>query len=272
MRSFHKLKAQLIYLDGIVASRRNVSLMILGALIAFSSIAIRFFTIQGIEGGGDAVYKWGMIRQIVNNHYFPMEGLHHAIRWGINLPVYLVQLFFGDSPANYYIWPIFSSSITAVLCFLLVERMINWRWGILSAVSFITSWHAFRSGSQFLPMGPAVMFMLAALFFLLIYMQKGASKNLMASALMYFCSYGAKITAIYYLPAFLLLIILVAPRPNGKRLDCWKPLAIFGVSLLVLLIIETLLIYLITGHPGRIAALNYIQHSVRLDRIPEGAG
>lgn len=259
MHSPHKLKARLSNLDELVTVRRNVTLMLLGTLVAFLSVVIRFFTIQGIEGGGDAVYKWGVIRQIVTSHYFPTESPHHTLRWGINLPVYLVQIVFGDSPANYYIWPVISSSITAIFCFLLVERMTNWRWGLLSAISFITSWHAFRSGSQFLPMGPAVMFMVAALFFLFVYMQKGTSKNLVASAIMYFCSYGAKITAIYYLPAFLILIVLFAPRPNGKLRDCWKPVFFFCLIIVLFLIIETSLIYLVTGHLGRIAALNYGQ-------------
>jgi hypothetical protein len=247
--------------DSIFVHHRNLYLLLMSALISFVSIILRFLTAGRIELGGDAFYKWGLIRQSILHGDLPINATHHGLRWAINFPVYLIQLFFGDSAINYYIWPFASSAITAIFCFLLVEKLTNWRWGLLTSFAFMTSWHVFRSGTQFLPLGAAAMYMVAALFFLLLYVQQFKWKYILISGVLFFFSYGVKVTAIYYLPAFLIVIFVFAWRHNGDLKDCWKPIGVFCSVLAVLLAAETALIYCYTGYFGRIEAFKALAFS-----------
>lgn len=243
------------YLDQIVARRYVLSICLLASAMFAISVAVRCYGAAPVDLGGDAVSKWQIIRVAIENGFLSESASHHVMRWAINIPVLIVQMTFGDAPSNYYIWPIFSASVTAVFLFLLGERVANWRWGILLATFFMTSSHVIRSGSQFLPMGPATMYMIGALYFLTLYLQNSRIRFLLLSAGFYFCSYGAKVTAIYYLPAFILLVLM----GSTYSLKAWKknlkPLVFFISFLLLLFVVESLALYEVTNYPTRLSAL-----------------
>ncbi|XXJ20626.1 hypothetical protein ACR42D_14030 [Desulfovibrio caledoniensis] len=237
------------------ATHRRLALFLALLLIAIVSLSVRFFWSQPIHMGGDAFYKWGLVRRAAENLAFPIDATHHGMRWSIMLPVYLIQLAFGDAPENYYIWPFASSTLLACFAFLLLERMSNWRWGLLAAFMFITYNGMAFSGSQFLPMGPAAMYLVAALYCLAHHIQERSQWALLACAALLFCSYGAKITSIYYFPAFFLIIALSAADTPERRMARWKSLAVFLVALASLFMVETAVVQVTLHEPNRIAVL-----------------
>ncbi|WP_207260254.1 glycosyltransferase family 39 protein [Desulfovibrio sp. Huiquan2017] len=251
--------------DSFVAAHRRRSLWIMVVLVVAVSLLIRYATAQRIDMGGDAFFKWGLIREAIAHGPLPVAHIHHGLRWALNFPVYFIQLAFGDSVGNYYIWPMLSSTVTAVFSFLLIERIANWRWGALAAMFVMTSGRAAKNGSQFLPLGPCTMYMLGALFFLVLYLQTGKKRAVVASAILLFFSYGAKITAIYYFPAFLLVLLLCPVSPSQTMRRRFPSMLIFVAVLGLLFAAETGLIYKTTGEPGRITALNTGAHGTSKD-------
>jgi hypothetical protein len=249
------LTAMLERADSWFASHRRFSILLALLLISAVSLAVRFYWSQPIHMGGDAFYKWGLARRAAKHLAFPIDATHHGMRWSIMIPVYLIQLAFGDAPVNYYIWPFASSTALACFGFLLVEKMANWRWGLLAAFMFITYDGMIFNGSQFLPMGPAALYLIAALYFMVRYIREHKAWALVASAAMLFCSYGAKITSIYYFPAFFLVVALTGTGHKGWFRDRWKPLAIFLLTLAALFMLETAMIRVTIHEPNRIAVL-----------------
>ncbi|MGE4422242.1 MAG: ArnT family glycosyltransferase [Pseudodesulfovibrio sp.] len=236
-------------------SHRGLAILLALLTVSAFSLAIRFFWSQPIHMGGDAFYKWGIARRAAENLAFPIDATHHGMRWSIMIPVYLIQLVFGDAASNYYIWPFASSTILACFGFLLVEKLSDWRWGLLAAFMFVTYDGMVFNGSQFLPMGPAAMYLIAALYFLLRHIRERKTWALVASAALLFCSYGAKITSIYYFPAFIIVIALSESGPGERRFNRWKPLAVFLLTLLALFMLETAVIRTTLHQPNRIAVL-----------------
>ncbi|NDV20241.1 hypothetical protein GO013_12550 [Pseudodesulfovibrio sp. JC047] len=176
-------------------------------LISFS-LFFRFLTSNVVESGGDAIYKWSIVKQYVLFGEVPFQLNHHACRWAINIPLFLLQKVFGTAPKFYYIWPFVTSTLSALFAFLLLEKVRTWRLGLVAAILLIFSDPMLRQGTQLLPMGTVVPFVLLALYFLIRWRDKKDKFNIVISAFFLFIAYGAKITTVYYIPAFLSLLYL----------------------------------------------------------------
>ncbi|WP_207265070.1 hypothetical protein [Desulfovibrio sp. Huiquan2017] len=223
------------------------------------SLCFRFFTSATVEQGGDAFYKWGFIRQYVLFGDFPATLNHHVCRWAINIPVYFIQKYIGTGPGVYYVWPFLTATLSAVFSFLLLEKIRGWRTGLAGAVLVILSEPMLRLGTQFLPMGAVVAYLLGALYFLVRWQHNRNNAVLVISSLFLFFCYGAKITSIYYLPAFLVLIYLAA---ENKRASIRSILCFLGVFIM-LLALETYVFDSMTGATlGRVELIQRSHHAI----------
>jgi hypothetical protein len=190
---------------------------------------VRFYSCDIVERGGDAFSKWAIIRNYVENNTIPTVEqfrTHHMMRWAINVPVVIIQKIFGTHPNVYYIWPIAISTLGAVFCFFIGRNMYGPFWGLIPAVIFIFAEPFHRQGSQFLPMGPATVYLLGAVLFFQMWVNKNRLMFLFLCGTFLFLSYGAKVTGIYYVPAFLMLFYYFS-KTSGT-VTTLKPVVIFA--------------------------------------------
>lgn len=241
------------------ASANKRKILLFGCLlfIAVFSLVFRYLTSETVERAGDAVYKWSVIKQFVLFGDFPARLNHHTCRWSLNIPVFFLQKYLGTGPTTYYVWPFITSTLSGVFGFLLTERLRSWRIGLAAGVLIIMSEPLMRQGTQLLPMGTAVPFLLGAVYFFVRWRDDRCSLNIAVSSLLLFFAYGAKITIIYYVPAFLVLIWLFADNPRARIRNSLCFLGIF----VALFAVETGVFNMITG--ASLGRLELIQSSHR---------
>lgn len=234
-----------------------IQTVLLCLFIIVLSILVRFYSCDIIESGGDAFSKWAIIRDYVENNTIPaVEELktHHMMRWAINLPVLVLQKLLGTHPTVYYVWPIAIATIGAVFCFLIGRNMYGPFWGLIPAVIFIFANPFRRQGAQFLPMGPATVYFLGSLLFFQIWADKKKFVYLFLCATLLFLSYGAKVTGIYYIPAFLMLVFYFSK--TSDTVTTFKPIVIFVGALCCFFLCEAIIGQIFIEIPGgRLAAL-----------------
>lgn len=192
-------------------------------LLIAVSIVYRIFMSELVETGGDAVFKWAMIRDYVEHGVMPSFDqsfrIHHILRWSLNIPVVFLMELFGSSPENYYFWPFIISTVGAVFIYLLVTRLTSVSWGIVASLLFISSIHMLRQGSQFLPMGPATAYLIICLYFLNLWSDSKKVLYLILTTVFLFFSYGAKITSIIYVPAIAIIVFVFSQHSHWSILS-----------------------------------------------------
>ena len=241
----------------------NRTKLLFGCLvfIVVFSLAFRYWTSGTVESGGDAVYKWSLVKQYVLFGDLPLHFNHHACRWTIGIPLFFIQKYLGTDPTVYYVWPFLTSTLSAVCGFLLLERLRTLRTGLVAGVLIILSGPLLRQGTQLLPMGTALPFLLGALYFLVRWRDDGRSWNIVASVLLLFLAYGAKITIIYYIPAFLVLICVFAGNSKARIRNSLYFLGIF----IAFFVVETCLFNMATGASfGRMELIQASHPAIRV--------
>ncbi|WP_272700600.1 ArnT family glycosyltransferase [Desulfovibrio sp. Fe33] len=240
--------------------KRKMMLFACLLFLAVFSLAFRYLTSGTVESGGDAVYKWSVIKQFVLFGDVPARLNHHTCRWSVNIPVFFLQKYLGTGPTTYYVWPFLTSTLSAIFGFLLMERLRSWRIGLAAGVLIIMSDPMMRQGTQLLPMGTAVSFLLGAVYFFVRWRDDGCSRNIAASSLLLFFAYGAKITIIYYVPAFLVLIYLFA---GNLRTRFYTSLCFLGIFI-ALFVVETYSFNMLTGSSfGRMELIQSSHRPIR---------
>ena len=226
--------------------------------IIILSLGIRYFFSNTIENGGDAYTKWAIIRCYTEFGLLPTIDefrSHHMLRWAINIPVFLIQKIFGTAPNVYYFWPFAISTLGAVFCFFIGRYQYSRRWGLLFGAAFIISRpFLLRQGCQYLPMGAATVYFLGSILWLQLWIDSKKIRYIYLGGIFLFFSYGAKITALYYLPGYVIIIALFSKNRHNQF--SMTPLLTLIVLLGVLLFLEAMVTQALTQVPGgRIAAL-----------------
>jgi hypothetical protein len=227
--------------------------LIVSFLIAFTLI-FRLLTVQMINVGPDEIDYWYYAKILFSKIPYG-ELFHRNIRWGIILPTFLIQRFFGTHPIVYIIGPVMLSCLQSYFTYDLGKRLFNRGAGILAVLMLTIFPYMIRSGSQIRPGIFSVTYLLAAFWVIVrnvdsFQTEKGWRGTVIAAAAMVFCAYQTKITNLYFLPFFAVTIYTVA----AKRL---KPLVMFLILLAAAYFIEHLLYFLGTGAPfGRLSIIN----------------
>lgn len=224
-----------------------------GLLIALGAVLYHCILVQPIDHGGDALFKWQVHRQMLALGAIPpqfYENPAHMLRWASNLPVLGVQWLFDSHPSSYFLCPILIAAGNAVWCFVLGRRLGGQAAGILTALAYTAAQTTLHWGTQFLPMSTATFFMLGALWFLLRWMEREHYSDLLACSVMFFVSYGAKVTAIYYVPAICILLVYHVRSKGNSFRDAVPHVGTFLGVLVLLFCIETVLISSFTSISG----------------------
>ena len=216
-----------------------LSIIVAGILLfVFSGL---WYLLDGglIETGGDAVDRWGDLTKWVIDGV-ALDFDHHALRWGINLPV-LGILKVGESthPAIYHlIMPVFGGA-TTVAIYLIIRRGLPQLSRELVFCSLTLSLMIIslseRPFSQLLPMGAATFYMCMTLVFMKLALNP-ASKHPVTwyclAGLGVLLAYGTKLTMIW----FGLPLSLVVFGQCLRDRNLLKAVAFFGPLVLGLLV------------------------------------
>jgi hypothetical protein len=216
--------------------------IIIGLIVL--SLLFRLLTSQFIERSGDAIHKWGVLRCFTETgNWYPAVIDHHMLRWSINFPVLLIQMIFGTSPLVYYIFPVLTSIICGILIYKITAMLSSRTAGIAAFLIFSIFPLTTRESIQFLPMLPACMFILIAIYFLLKWIDKTKIRYVIFAAMAILGAYGSKETSLYWAPGIAVFMLLF--NPDHKvwfkiwRFKIGPAIVVFTAIILAGVLIET---------------------------------
>ena len=190
----------------------------------------------------DSMYYWVAAKKILAG--LPIDLIEHrTMRFGVILPVAVVQLIFGPNPYGYFIAPLFFSVALTLLTYTAGRMLSGEATGLGAALLVAVYPYMSYLGVQVLPSVFMAAYAMAAWVCLLAYVKKenGGAVLLALAALFLFGAYESKITSLYLMPGFAL-----APLIFRKS---WRHVFLFLIVLLALYLLETAL-YITLGGPG----------------------
>lgn len=220
-----------------------------GAALATLTLISRILTLEMIETGGDAVWKWYAMRKLLHGLGYSLD--HHTMRMGIQTPLFIIQAFFGDHPLLYYAAPLAFSALTAFLIFKTGALLRSRTTGVIAVLFYISFFHMIRANSQILPSGFSGVYVLASVYFFIRYLDGGERGRpfLILSSIFMFLAYETKIPNLFFLPGFLPAFVA------GKRR--FKDMMLFAGMFAALLAIEHVAYLVLEGEAlGRIGVIS----------------
>jgi 4-amino-4-deoxy-L-arabinose transferase-like glycosyltransferase len=162
-----------------IKSRRfREELLILVPILALCCV-IRWYRITPVDFYEDTVNKWHFIRQwFYDNDFSHATWTHHMARFGVNVPVYMVQLFFGRSPYAYYVAPFLVYVGQVLVLYYLGRRLGGRPVGVMAALIRATFTGMDQGSNQLFPDGFGGLAALIACYFLVRY-EESSDQNLM---------------------------------------------------------------------------------------------
>ncbi|OHE73007.1 MAG: hypothetical protein A2413_14560 [Treponema sp. RIFOXYC1_FULL_61_9] len=202
------------------AADRRADAIILGSLLLFCFI-FRLSTLMMVHTGIDERDYWFAAKALTQSLPYP-ELTHRTVRFSVILPVALAQLVLGVHPNVYYLLPILNSMAQVALAFAVGVRIKGRLTGFLAALGLILFPYLVRAGSQVRPEIFSMTYMLFAVWFLIIYLErkeKPVAPLLLISAFL-FLAYEAKITNLFFLPGFVAVILAGKRRVADALILC----------------------------------------------------
>jgi hypothetical protein len=234
-------------------------------LLILLTLAVRMGTAKPALRG-DAAFKWQMCRESRSGGTGDAwQWNHHTARWALMIPVVGLQSLLGDSPKYYYIFPVFIWCVGILATYSVGRQLRSRMTGCVCALAVLLFPEACFYGTQFLPDIPEAAWLLVALAFLVRWKQRRGWAVLVFSAVAFFLGYGSKATILYFLPGIAIWLYL-----DSKR---WKPCFLYLSILLGLFLVETVILYVLSGEPlGRIGILAHASRGLRNGENPLVAG
>ena len=242
---------------------RETSILLWYALLIFAAIVLRTLFTAPVEQGGDALQKWELVGRLLDGETISifLEN-HHTARWAINLPTLAFASGLGFNWTSYYIAPMFFFLALLLLAAFFLKRN---GFGIFTYTIFIVILFAdpmyMRATSQLVTFVFVAPFVMAHAIFLQNSIKNPSKMQYFLAALFMFLAYGAKETALFYVPASCAYVIWAIGWRRGLRTLLW--IGAFGVAFVV---IETTVISILAGEvvpTGRLALLD--EHFDRMD-------
>lgn len=221
---------------------RNTSFVI--PALFFISVATRLITLEYIDIGGDNSIRWAYSSSLA----YGVDGLeliHHTSRWIITLPLWGILEIFGIQPTLYYVLPILAASVGTIFIYLIGIQVRDEKLGLLAASVTILFPQMCQSGSHLWPSIFQFAFISMAIWSILCWDDHEHNGFIFFAALSFFLAWSARLTAVYFFPGLVALIILLSGRLT---------VAIrFTMTVGLLCLGEWVIFWLITGNPlGRI--------------------
>lgn len=192
-----------------------------------------------IETGGDAIDRWEDLTKLAIGGA-ALDFDHHALRWGLNLPVLVILKVGGSShPAIYHLIMSAFGGATSVAIYLIIRRGLPQLSRELAFCSLTLSLMIIslseRSFSQLLPMGVATFYMCMTLVFIKAALNPTAKYPVtwhFLAGLWVLFAYGTKLTMIWFGLPLSLFVIGQCLRDR----DLLKAVVFFGPLVLGLLV------------------------------------
>ncbi|MFI4912968.1 MAG: ArnT family glycosyltransferase [Sedimentisphaeraceae bacterium JB056] len=236
--------------------------MLIGFIITLS-VCLRVYCGEVFDNGGDAFWMWRVCREFMENGTAfapPGNWDHRMLRWALYLPMMLLLKIFGGGPIAYFTYPIFVTTLSAILIFFIGKKLHSKTAGLFASVIFTLYPTIVEQGSQILPTGTVTMCLLGSILCLLYWQEKNKWYWLAISSFLVFWGYGAKITMLFFVPGIVLYLIYVQYQKKSVP-GIIKSLAIFGLVFIVLLTVETAVFEKITTFDGgRLGCLIHGRH------------
>ncbi|WP_176724125.1 ArnT family glycosyltransferase [Desulfoplanes formicivorans] len=206
-------------------------------------IFYRILTADYISYGGDAMYKWFQVKRLLYgfdftgwDKYYPTWN-QHTSRWAINGVTYIFQYVFGTHPVVMYLCVFFMFSISLIFLFLISLRINGVYFATTSCLIYIFFPVMDAIGSQLLPGIFSITYMLIAIYFMILYVERDKFAFLFIHILFVFLAYSSKITSVFFIPIFMIFLY----KKKKKSL----PL-MYALSLIVLFFIEVTAFYFVS--------------------------
>jgi hypothetical protein len=221
-------------------------------------LLVRPFSSFIISYSGDEIRIWEFCRLILLG--LPQELItHNIVRFGMTFPAMIAQMAFGSWYAVYYIAPLSFALIAVVFFYNLMRRWNKVGNSVVLTGIFLVSPPFFLSSINLQPEIFSIGYLACALWLLLRYTETERNAYLIFSAVLFFLSYTAKITNLFFVFGILVVAFFIIPK---------RSLALFAGVLLAGYAVEHALIYLAYGEPlGRLGFIINI-HGQTMDRIP----
>lgn len=205
--------------------RRNV--LMLSAVYC----VLRALTLQTVEKGGDAIWKWQILRLWCETGTYPaFPPDHHQGRWMLMLPVRALTALFGADPWVYYIYPLAMGLTGALAVYFIASRLRSRAAGAAAfALTVFSSFFADET-MQLCPMNPGAAFTMLAVLAMLRYFDTRRAVWTLAAGVLLGLGYGCKVTIAYwYLPFALGLWLYGAPEAERRTIP-WRPLLLLALG------------------------------------------
>jgi hypothetical protein len=227
-----------------------VELLLVLVLIALC-VLIKVLWLQDINIYWDAVAKWHFVRQWSYANDFSNEAwTHHMARFGVHVPVYLVQKVLGTATRVYYVVPVAMHTLQMLFVYLLGRHLAGRSAGVLGALLMIFFTGMTINASQLLPDGfVATVALMGGYAFVRFHEAEGKARPywLLAVGLSCIWAYAIKESSVLLFPGFALAVLL------SKR--SWKEAAILVGMIAAYGALETAAFNLFTNYSHRLAVV-----------------
>jgi len=232
----------------------------LAIVISLAALCLmqRLATLDPVNTGGDAATKYQFVREWFYAHDFAhAEWNHHMTRFGVLVPAYFAQRFFGHGLRGYYAAPLAACLVQVAFVYACGKRLSGRFAGVLAAVLLTYASLMATAGSQLLPDLFSGTYGIVMTYLYLRYADAAGRERmawLVGSALVAFAGYLAKETFVFFFPGMAIAVFLAARDPvRGIRATKWRELVVFFGVLLVGLTIETLAYRSFTAYHSRLS-------------------
>lgn len=227
----------------------NAEDLVIALSIAALCVMRRIETLDPVNTGGDAAIKWQFVRQWFYSHDFAHAPWnHHMTRFGVLVPAYFAQRWFGHGLRGYYALPIAVCALQVVFVYACGKRLSGRLAGVLAALLLIYASFMATAGSQVLPDLFTGTYGIVMLYLYLRYADAQGKARLgwlVGCAGAAFVGYLAKETMVFFYPGMAIAIWLAGRKP--------RELLIFFGLLLVGLALETAAYRAFTDYSSRFA-------------------
>lgn len=197
-----------------------------------AALLVYGFDLDSVGIGGDAIRKWHFVRQwFYANDFSHAQWDHHMARVGMNVIAYAAQVLFGRGPLVYYVPALFAGVVCVLVTYAAGKRLGGRFVGAAAGLFLVVFKPAHTASTQFLPEVFSAMYAIVAAYFFLRYSDaEGKARRgwLAATAVTLFAGYLGKETTVFFLPFFVLGVLLTGGA--GRFRDAAIVLGIFAAG------------------------------------------
>ncbi len=201
------------------------------AFVGLFALMAQVATLPMVETGGDAVESWLHVKRFVLGAPVPVsEWNHRTVRFGILLPVYLVQVILGTKAWVYSVTPVAMSVAATVLVFRIATRRWGAAIGALAAASFVLFPEVHLVGAQQKPEIFSLVYMLGCVDAVLALSKDRRPWRVVVAAVFFFFAYWTKLPNLFFIPGLGGLLYAVGGRRKEFVLGAGVLLGLIGLE------------------------------------------